>query len=106
MRSRSYIDIVGEILDAANERRGVGKNRLMFKAFLSHSQFKEYMKLLTKNGLLRSDIGTQTYKTTEKGVRFPEAYNRIYDVIEVTPQREQEQQQQQQEQLTIQTVGF
>jgi predicted transcriptional regulator len=105
MRSRSYIDIVGEILDAANERRGVGKNRLMFKAFLSHSQFKEYMKLLTKNGLLRSDIGTQTYKTTEKGVRFLEAYNRIYDVIEVTPKREQEQQQQQ-EQLTIQTVGF
>jgi predicted transcriptional regulator len=103
MRYRSYIDIIGKILDAANERRGVGKNRLMFKAFLSHSQFKEYLKILTKNGLLRSDIGTQTYKTTQKGVRFLDAYNRIYDVIEVTPQLEQKQQQQQ---LTIQTVGF
>jgi predicted transcriptional regulator len=85
MRQRSDIDIMGEILDAANERSGAGRTKIMYKAFLSHAQMKEYLPTLTERGLLRCDVDTQTFKTTQKGIRFLNTYNRIYDAIKKPP---------------------
>ena len=103
--NRSRDDIISDILEVASVGGIATKMGIMYKTFLSHAQMKNYLTYLTQHDLIEYDVGAQIYKTTEKGVRFLEAYNRIYDVIEVTPQREQEQQQQL-EQLTIQTVGF
>jgi predicted transcriptional regulator len=88
MRHRSGIDIMGEILDAANERGGVGKSRIMYKAFLSYAQLKEYLPALTESRLLRYDIDTQTFKTTQKGLRFLNTYNRIGEAMKIPSQQQ------------------
>jgi predicted transcriptional regulator len=93
MRYRSDIDIMGVILDAANERRGLGKSRIMYKAFLGHAQLKEYLPALTERGLLRYDIETQTFKTTEKGLKFLNTYNRIGEAMKIPSILLQQQQQ-------------
>ena len=41
MGNRSRTEIVGNILDAANG--GISKTKIMYFAFLSHNQLKEYL---------------------------------------------------------------
>jgi predicted transcriptional regulator len=89
MRHRSGIDIMGEILDAANEKSGVGRTRIMYKAFLSYAQLKEYLPALTESGLLRYDIDAQTFKTTQKGLRFLNMYNLIGEAMKILPSIQQ-----------------
>lgn len=64
MRHRSRTDIMYDILAATNGRSGVGRTRIMYKAFLSYAQLKEYLPALTESGLLRYDVDAQTFKTT------------------------------------------
>ena len=91
-RSRSRTEIVSQILDTAAASRsggrddsdsggGVTKIRLMYKAFLNHEQLKAYLALLTKNDLLYYDKTRRTFKTTEKGLRFLEAYNQLDQIL-------------------------
>jgi predicted transcriptional regulator len=68
MKYRSRTEIVSNILDAANG--GASKSKIMYKAFLSYTQLKEYLSLLIENNLLESKEGTKVYKTTEKGLNF------------------------------------
>jgi predicted transcriptional regulator len=79
MRNRGRTEIVGSILDAANG--GITKTKIMYKAFLSYGQLKEYLSLLIENNLLEYLDGTQTYKTTEKGLNF---LNEIRDLLPQT----------------------
>ncbi len=66
MWQRSRTDIIADILDAANETSGVGKTKMMYKAFLSYAQLKEYLPVLTENRLLDFDEDAQTFKTTKE----------------------------------------
>jgi predicted transcriptional regulator len=66
MKYRSRTEIVSNILDAANGG-GATKTKIMYKAFLSYNQLKEYIAVLIENNLLEYLDGTQTFKTTEKG---------------------------------------
>ena len=93
MRHRSGIDIMGEILDAANEKGGVGKSRIMYKAFLSYAQLKEYSRVLTENNLLNYDAYTQTFKTTEKGLRFLDTCNKMNSMTKALASSLQQQRQ-------------
>lgn len=43
---------------------------LMYNALRNHLLLKEYLTVLIKEGLLTYDDTTQTFKTTEKGLRF------------------------------------
>jgi predicted transcriptional regulator len=88
MRHRSRIDIISDILDAANEKSGVGRTRIIYKAFLSYAQLKEYLPALTERGLLRYDIDAQTFKTTQKGLRFLNTYNRIGEAMKIPSQQQ------------------
>jgi predicted transcriptional regulator len=87
MSSRSKSEIVSQILEAANRGSGAGgddcatKTEIMYKVFLSHEQLKEYLMILTESDLLRYDGETHTYKTTEKGLRFLQAYNQIDRIL-------------------------
>ena len=67
------------ILDAANG--GSTKTRIMYKAYLSYAQLKEYLSILVENGLLEYDDGDLKYKTTEKGLRFMRTYNEIGEMV-------------------------
>jgi predicted transcriptional regulator len=89
MRHRSDIDIMSGILEAANERSGAGRTRIIYKAFLSYRQFKEYLPALTESGLLRYDEDAQTFKTTQKGLRFLNTYNRIGEAMKIPSQQQQ-----------------
>ena len=67
MMYRSRTEIIATIIDAANG--GATKTKIMYKAFLSYAQLKEYLSMLVENGLLeKRDDGI--YKTTSKGFKF------------------------------------
>jgi predicted transcriptional regulator len=82
MKNRSRTEIVGNILDAANG--GTTKTKIMYKSFLSYAQLKEYLSVLIENNLIESLEGTQTYKTTEKGLNFLKMHNEIGELLQTT----------------------
>jgi predicted transcriptional regulator len=85
-RYRDRIDIISQILEIANGS-DTKKTKIMSKAFLSHQQLNEYLRVLTEGDLLRYDLDTQTFKTTEKGLRFLEAYNLMDGMIKAAEQQ-------------------
>jgi predicted transcriptional regulator len=85
MKYRSRTEIVSMILEAANG--GTTKTKIMYKAFLSYAQLKEYLSVLIENNLLEYLEGVQTYKTTEKGLNLLRMHNEIGELLQ-TPIRE------------------
>ena len=83
MSSRSRSEIVIQILEVANESDsdGATKTEIMYKVFLSYVQLKEYLVVLIDSDLLHYVGETHTFKITEKGLRFLEAYNEIDPVL-------------------------
>ena len=82
MKYRSRTDIVGLILEAANGG-GATKTRIMYKAFLSYSQLKEYLAMLMENSLLEFEEERQFYRTTEKGIRFLQMYAQVHEMMPI-----------------------
>ena len=85
MKYRSRTEIVSMILEAANV--SATKTRIMYKAFLSYAQLREYLSVLIENNLLEYLEGSQTYKTTEKGLNLLKMHNEIGELLQ-TPMRE------------------
>ena len=81
MKYRSRTEIVAVILDAANG--GSTKTKVMYKAFLSYAQLREYFSVLLENNLLYID-GDHKYKTTEKGLIFLKMHNEIGELLQHT----------------------
>lgn len=81
MKYRSRTEIVSMILEAANG--SATKTRIMYKAFLSYAQLKEYLSLLIENNLIEYLDGSQTYKTTEKGFNFLKMHNEIGELLQI-----------------------
>jgi hypothetical protein len=46
---------------------------------------KDYLMVLTQKDLLSYDLDTQTFKTTEKGLKFLKVYNQMDGMIKVPP---------------------
>ena len=80
VKYRSRTEIVSMILEAANG--GATKTKIMYKAFLSYAQLREYLSVLIENNLLEYLDGTQTYKTTEKGLNFLKMHNEIGELLQ------------------------
>jgi predicted transcriptional regulator len=80
---RNRIEIIAQILEVVNDGSGDGgddgvtKTKIMYKAFLNYAQLKEYLTILTDNGLLSYDVVTQTFKTSKKALRFLKACNQL-----------------------------
>jgi predicted transcriptional regulator len=79
MKYRSRTEIVGLILEAANGG-GATKTKIMYKAFLSFAQLREYLTMLQDNGLIEFESGRQTYRTSEKGIRLLVMYEKMYEL--------------------------
>ena len=82
MRYRSRTEIITRILEIVNDgsggvHGGATKTKIMYRAFLSHNQSKDYLLLLTKSDLLKYDRQTHRFKTTEKGLSLLKAYDQI-----------------------------
>ena len=82
MKYRGRTEIVATILEAANG--GVTKTKIMYVAFLSYNQLKEYLSVLKENNLIEYNEGTQTYKTTEKGLNYLKMKNKIGELLHIT----------------------
>ncbi|HEV2193179.1 MAG TPA: winged helix-turn-helix domain-containing protein [Nitrosopumilaceae archaeon] len=79
MKYRSRTEIVAMILEAS--RSGVTKTKIMYKAYLSYTQVKEYISFLRDNELLDYEEGTQLYKITAKGLKFLHSYGEITELV-------------------------
>jgi len=62
----------------------------MDKAHLGDNQLKEYLKVLTENGLLNFDSATPKFKITQKGHRFVQTYNKMIDLVKERQEQEQQ----------------
>ena len=82
MKYRSGTEIVGNILDASNG--GATKTKIMYKAFLSYVQLKEYLSVLIENNLLEYIDGTHKFKTTEKGLNYLKMHNEMAELLLTT----------------------
>ena len=81
MKNRSRSDIIRTILESANGG-AVTKTKIMYSAFLSYQQLKEYLTILQENELLEYQQGERAYRTTNKGMQLLQLSNKI---DELTP---------------------
>jgi predicted transcriptional regulator len=90
MKYRSRIQIVAEILEsitsiatttAADDNGKVTSTKIMYKAFLSYAQLKEYLDLLLRNDLIRYQESKGTFIITDKGMHLLELYNQLNKFI-------------------------
>ena len=83
MKYRSSSDIVELLLDAANGG-GATKTKLMYKAYFSFNQLREYLALLVENGLIEYQEGMQTYRTTGKGIQLLQIQNTMDEIAPIS----------------------
>ena len=82
MGNRSRTEIVAMILDAANG--GETKTKIMYLAFLSYNQVKEYLSILIENNLIEYLEGTNKFRTTEKGLNYLKMHTEIGELLQTT----------------------
>lgn len=86
MKYRSRTDIVSQILEAANG--GATKTKIMYRAFLSYAQLKEYLAVLLENGLLDYNDAESIFKTSSKGIKFIGIHNPLGTFVPTRPNTE------------------
>lgn len=79
MKYRSRTEILAQVLEAASG--GATKTKIMYRAFLSYLQLKEYLQSLVENGLIEYSKTEQVYRTTSKGHKFLKIYNHMGELI-------------------------
>jgi predicted transcriptional regulator len=79
MGYRSRTDIIAKILEIA--QGGVLKTRIMYGAFLSFPQLREYLKFLQENDLLEHSSEKNLYLTTGKGKRFLKSFREMQEML-------------------------
>jgi predicted transcriptional regulator len=77
---RSRADIIAAILRVVTERAAT-KTRIMYRAFLSSSQLKQYIPILLDNGLLATNEERSIYNVTENGMRLLQLYHQRTGMI-------------------------
>lgn len=75
LKKRANLGIISLILEASSTDAYEAKKTtvIMYNTLLNHPLLKEYWTALTEEGLLVYDSATQTFKTTEKGLKFLES---------------------------------
>jgi len=75
MKYRSRTNIVSEILEAANG--GASKSKIMYNAYLSYAQLKEYLSMMVEKDLIEYERGEHNFRTTDKGLKFLQTCQRL-----------------------------
>jgi predicted transcriptional regulator len=65
---------------------GTTKTKIMYKAYLSYTQLKEYLSLLEGSGMIAYEDGTQIYRITDKGRKFLKLSIEIDDMVTSKPE--------------------
>lgn len=79
MKYRSRTEILAMMLKATTEK--ISQTKIMYKAYLSFSQLKEYMTFLKENEMVSFDNASQLYYITEKGRQFLTVYDQMSDLV-------------------------
>jgi predicted transcriptional regulator len=87
MKYRSRTDITSQILETSSHG-GVSKTKIMYNAYLSYAQLKEYLSVLLENGLLEYVEGERLFKTTTKGMHFLKTYSQMDSLMAVSQEIE------------------
>lgn len=69
---------------------GAGITKIMFHAYLTYSQAKEYTQVLLQKGLLDKDVESgslRQFHTTPKGVEYLAAIERMSDLLAIETRR-------------------
>lgn len=82
MKYRSRTEIIAQMLEIANG--GITKTRIMYDAYLSYSQLREYLAMLIANNLINYENETLKFKTTAKGIQFLRLYNDV-SALDIAP---------------------
>ena len=88
MRNRQKDEIMRDILCSA--QGGAGITKIMFQAYLTHNQAKEYTQALMGSGMLELDIEASSlkqYRTTPKGIEYLAAVERMSDLLAIETKR-------------------
>jgi|SRR5689334_4436920 predicted transcriptional regulator len=75
MKNRSRLDISAAILDIA--QGGALRTKIMYDAYLSLPQLREYLQALKSCGVLRYAPEEKKFYTTKKGREFLAAYKEV-----------------------------
>jgi predicted transcriptional regulator len=77
------LSVVSLILEVSSnndddaKKKTITTTKIMYNTLLNHPRLKEYWSDLTELGLLEYDITTNTFKTTENGLRFLEVFSEL-----------------------------
>jgi predicted transcriptional regulator len=85
MKYRSRTELASNILEAANG--GATKTKIMYRAFLSYAQLKEYLAVLIQNDLRAHDTESIYRRTTSKEIRFLESSRQLGVLLVPTSQQ-------------------
>ncbi len=78
---RSRTEIIALILEAANQRDGVLKIKIMYSASITSKQLYDYLPFLMKNDLLEYGRKGRTYRITRRGIHFLQVYNQLREMV-------------------------
>lgn len=56
----------------------------MYRTFLTYWQLEDYLAILIQSGLLEYLEPTRTYKTTERGLKFLNIYEKMGELVPET----------------------
>jgi predicted transcriptional regulator len=79
MKYRSTTEIIDTMLRSV--KSGATKTSIMYRAYMSYAQLKEYLKLLEERHMIAFEPQSQLYHITEKGIRFINAYEKISELV-------------------------
>jgi predicted transcriptional regulator len=80
MKNRDRTEMLATMLEVAKGK--TTKTKIMYSAFLSYNQLKDYLTIMIENKLIENLEGTQTYKTIEKGLNFLKMHNQIGELLQ------------------------
>lgn len=83
---RAWLDIIADILE--NSREGENITSIMYTTRLSYGHMKEYLNMLTEEGLLSCEHEDRvSYRTTEKGFEYLETYRQLIGIVSADPSK-------------------
>lgn len=79
MKYRSRMEIMEMFLRSA--MKGATKTKLMYGAYLSYAQLKDYLAFALERGLMTYEKDFDLYRLTPKGLHFLNVYEEVSDYL-------------------------
>ncbi len=84
MKHRSKVEIIAYMLETIMADSSMSSSKIMYKAFLSYKQLKEYVPLLLQNELIKHGEKNRTFMITDKGMYYLEMYNNLPEFVGIS----------------------